>query len=125
MRLIVCGGRDFFDRYYASRILNEVHRVYGIQAIAHGGANGADTLAKQWAASNRIPCYEYLANWRTYGKRAGPLRNQNMLREFQPDVVLAFPGGRGTADMVRQAKQAHVLVIEPKGRSEINGESCG
>jgi hypothetical protein len=37
------------------------------------------------------------------GRAAGPRRNQRMLEDFRPDLVVAFPGGRGTAYMVRRA----------------------
>ena len=47
-------------------------------------------------------------DWKKYGKKAGPLRNQQMLEEGKPDLVVAFPGGNGTADMVRRAKKANI-----------------
>ena len=43
---------------------------------------------------------------------AGPERNARMLAEGRPDLVVAFPGGTGTADMVRRAKAAGVRVVE-------------
>jgi len=50
------------------------------------------------------------AEWHRHGKRAGPIRNQRMLEEGQPDLIVAFPGGHGTADMVRRARQAGIEV---------------
>lgn len=49
------------------------------------------------------------ADWGRYGKAAGPIRNQEML-ESGIDLVIALPGGRGTADMVRRAEGAGVPV---------------
>lgn len=49
---------------------------------------------------------------RLEGKAAGPIRNQRMLDDGKPDRVLAFPGGRGTANMVKLAKAAGVPVHE-------------
>jgi hypothetical protein len=69
-------------------------------------------LAGKWAAYNGIPIAEFPAQWDLHGKRAGYLRNKQMLEEGQPDLVVAFPGGRGTADMVRQSREAGVPVIE-------------
>lgn len=52
----------------------------------------------------------YPAQWSLHGRSAGPRRNQRMLDEGRPDLVLAFPGARGTADLVRRAQAAGVLV---------------
>lgn len=83
--------------------------------IISGGASGVDSAAIDFAICNYCPFQEYpvaLADWQKYGKAAGPRRNQRMLDEGKPDLVLAFPGGAGTADMVRRARQANVTVIE-------------
>ena len=83
-----------------------------ITHVIHGGSSGADALAGRWAHLASIPYTVYPANWERHGKAAGPLRNQRMLDEGKPDLVIAFPGGRGTADMVRRAKEAGVEVRE-------------
>jgi hypothetical protein len=54
----------------------------------------------------------YPADWAKHGRAASPIRNQQMLDEGRPNLVVAFPGGRGTADMVRRARSAGVEVIE-------------
>ena len=72
--------------------------------VIHGGARGADDLARQWGEiSVGIEGVEFRADWTAHGKAAGMIRNQRMLDEGRPDLVVAFPGGRGTADMVRRA----------------------
>lgn len=74
---------------------------------------GADTLAGDWAHGFLIPVRSFPADWEErHGKRAGPIRNQMMLEEGRPDLVVAFPGGTGTADMVRRAREAGVEVME-------------
>lgn len=78
--------------------------------IISGCAKGADSVGVDWAAANWLPCRQFPADWETHGKAAGPIRNQQMLDEGKPDLVVAFPGGRGTADMVRRAKKAGVEV---------------
>ncbi len=108
MRVIVCGGRDYAD---GPRFVKEMH-AHPVTAIAHGGAKGADTLANAYALMIGIPVTEYPAQWGEFGKGAGPIRNGRMLADFKPDAVIAFPGGRGTADMVARAKAAGVRVIE-------------
>ena len=110
VRAVVCGGRDFLDQELVDRTLDGL----GITVLIEGGAHGADRLASAWAFRNRVPCARYKADWVTCGKRAGPIRNQQMLTEGKPGVVVAFPGGRGTADMVRRARLAGVHVVEVK-----------
>ena len=112
MKLLVCGGRDFSD--YA-RVRAVLGNFGGYVELAHGGARGADALARRFAQEQGWPVKVYRADWSGYGKSAGVRRNQQMLDEFRPDFVVAFPGGRGTADMVRRARNAGVAVtvIEP------------
>jgi hypothetical protein len=112
MRVLVCGGRDFADRQLAIDTLDSLDAERGIGRIIHGAARGADTLADEWAAARGVPVERFHADWRAHGKAAGPLRNQRMLDEGRPGLVVAFPGGRGTADMVRRARAAGVEVIE-------------
>jgi hypothetical protein len=124
-RVIVCGGRDFKDRDFFSSRMNEIaYRLfertvadeYGnflySTTIISGGAKGVDQLAIDWAIVENTGYKEYKADWDKYGKAAGPIRNQQMIDEGKPDLVIAFPGGKGTADMVARAKQAGIEVIE-------------
>jgi hypothetical protein len=57
-----------------------------------------------------VPIDVYVAQWKKHGRAAGPIRNQRMLDKGKPDLVVAFPGGRGTADMIRRAERAGVPV---------------
>ena len=112
-RVLVCGGRDYRDWHQLSGWLDRIHRECGIMVVIHGGARGADDLARQWGEiSVGIEGVEFRADWTARGKAAGMIRNQRMLDEGRPDLVVAFPGGRGTADMVRRARKAGVEVIE-------------
>ena len=61
---------------------------------------------------------EFPADWAKHGKAAGPIRNAEMLTEFLPDYIVAFPGGKGTADMLRKAEKARVTNIEIVGINE-------
>lgn len=107
MKVLVCGGRDYSD-YEKLRI--ELDKIRDISEIIHGGARGADTLAGKYAEENSIPCKRFNALWDLYGKSAGYRRNVEMLND-NPDVVLAFPGSKGTAMMIELAKKAGVEVI--------------
>jgi hypothetical protein len=83
--------------------------------IIHGAARGADTLAARWARRHGVPQIACPADWKTHPRAAGVLRNTSMLMEHKPHVVIAFPGGNGTADMVRKARLEGVIVIEVTG----------
>lgn len=112
LRLIVAGGRDYSDRTAVFAVLDHIHARRGIVEVIHGAASGADTLADQWGEMRgvkRTPCE---ADWTGLGKAAGPIRNRRMLT-LNPDGVVLFPGGRGTADMRRAAMAAGVKVWEP------------
>lgn len=114
MRVLVCGGRDYTNYSEIEYQLGGIHAEHGIDVIIEGGASGADTLGRYWAQSENIKCVTYPANWKKYRKSAGPIRNQRMLVEGKPDLVVAFPGGRGTADMTRRAEAAGIPVIYVK-----------
>lgn len=107
--MIVCGGRDFNDSHAVCRALDHVHAKREIRKILHGGAKGADSLAHQWATTAGVEVEVFAADWASYGKRAGPKRNQAMA-DTGADGCIAFPGGRGTADMIRRAEAARIPV---------------
>lgn len=115
VRVLVCGGRAYTDKARVFRELDELEETRGIQIVLHGGAPGADDCAEAWANQRGVLSRWWKAEWNKHGRAAGPIRNETMLREGKPDLVLAFPGGRGTADMVRRALAAGVEVIEVKG----------
>ena len=113
MRVLVCGGRNYNNEEVLFRVLDGYHELdYFIDTILQGGATGADALAAKWATSRGVTCEVYFPDWKKFGPSAGPKRNQRMIDQGNPGVVIAFPGGRGTADMVRRAKRANIEVIE-------------
>jgi predicted Rossmann-fold nucleotide-binding protein len=113
MKVLVCGGRDFRSPAQVWRELDKLHSERGFTALMQGGARGVDTFAREWAATKPgIQRYVCRADWNKHGKAAGPIRNARML-EWKPDLVVAFPGGRGTSDMIAQSRRAGVEVVEP------------
>lgn len=109
-RVLVCGGRDYHDIKTVYRCLDGL--VPKPTTIIQGGSYGADACASEWAYTRAVLDRQFPADWKTHGRAAGPIRNQQMIDEGKPDLVVAFPGGTGTADMVRRAKAAGVRVIE-------------
>lgn len=128
MKILVCGGRKFDRRDFLYETLDRYHCKWLITEIIHGGAGfrqtrkrrdngqeyavtyGADLLAEDWAHMRGVKVRAFLAEWDKYGAAAGPIRNQQMLAEGKPNVVFAFPGGRGTLDMIRQTRAAAVML---------------
>ncbi len=127
--VLVCGGRDFKKYQFICRQLTLMAEDWPMECkIISGAASGVDEIAIDWAQEMRLPWQEFSADWtdlshpdaviRTrrdgtkYDALAGHRRNQKMLDEGKPDLVVAFPGGTGTADMVKRAIKAGVKVIE-------------
>lgn len=130
MRAIICGGRNYAKmptftslltaeelELERGRVRQETSRLQEalsslpLTEIAEGGATGADFAASVWARMTGVPVKTFDADWNGYRRQfAGQRRNQRMLDEFKPDLVIAFPGGNGTADMVKRAGIAGVLV---------------
>jgi hypothetical protein len=110
-RVLVCGGRDYDDRGQLYVALDRLHAAHRFSLVIAGGARGADTLARDWAKAREVPVKVYMAQWQRLGSEAGPVRNQRMLDKGRPDLVIAFPGGRGTADMVERARRAGVEIL--------------
>jgi hypothetical protein len=112
---LVCGGRRYeneglvhraLDAFRKKALVNHTNRPLW---IVQGGGRGADLWASTWAASRETPCLNYPAQWSVLKNAAGPTRNEAMKR-LQPDVVIAFPGGTGTAHMARIAEEAGIPV---------------
>ncbi len=132
MRVLVCGGRDYKDRDHIWNTLCEIDAETPITVVIHGCATGADDEGMIWAQACGKKHAPFAAAWddlshpdaliRTrrdgsrYDAKAGPRRNARMIAEGKPDLVVAFPGGDGTADMVRKARAAGIPIrqIEPR-----------
>lgn len=99
MKLCVTGGRDFNDADYVFIVLDMVHGHTPVTELIHGNATGADTLAGKWAAWRGIKETALPAEWHKHGYLAGMKRNRELLY-LKPDYVLAFPGNKGTRDMI-------------------------
>lgn len=113
MRVLVCGGRAYDDWATLDQVLCDLWDRSGrFLVVIHGGAKGADALASRWCslAFGEAEEMVFTPDWKQYGRGAGPIRNQQMLDEGKPDLVLAFPGGKGTTDMVRRAELADIPV---------------
>jgi hypothetical protein len=118
----VCGGRDFDDAGLLYSTLDILHATNKIKLVIHGAAKGADDLAEWWAYHNRVLVMRFPISkeeWRTVGPSAGPRRNKKMILLGKPDLVVAFPGGDGTADMVKQASKHSIRISKIEGSKNV------
>lgn len=119
MRVIVTGSRAWPDPLKVTEELTRLYLQHGPFTLIHGDcATGADAAAHHWyeVAGQALGCIEvrYPADWEQYGKRAGPIRNEQMMKEAGADLVLAFPlfDSRGTRHTIDLAREAGIPVQE-------------
>jgi hypothetical protein len=111
-RALVIGGRDYRDHERAFAELDRINAEYKFAVVIHGGAPGADALANEWALARNVPVEVFPAEWTKLGHSAGPARNAQMLKDGRPTLVVAFPGGKGTRDLVRRATHKGLPVVQ-------------
>lgn len=121
MRVIIAGGRDFADYeavkaavlascFEITEVVSGACRMHYSDTGTRKYASGADGLGERWAVENGVPFTRFYAGAYGYWPECGPNRNEAMAT--YADALIAMPGGRGTADMIRRAK-AHDLRIFP------------
>lgn len=129
LTVLVCGGRDYGDikqsdpvrleQYFqVMKTLDDLAAKWPRDQdgsltirVLSGAARGVDSVAIDWAKVNMVECLQFPADWESHGKSAGPIRNKQMLDEGKPDLVVAFPGGRGTANMAKQARMRKIDML--------------
>lgn len=111
MRLLICGSRYWTNPDPIYSAIKQFAEAYPDLTIIQGGAKGADEIAKMIAQRLKIPCETFEANWALHGRRAGPIRNQQMLNSGV-DLCLAFhedyKNSKGTKDMLSRIHKAGV-----------------
>lgn len=127
-RVLICGGRDYADRATFTRTLDRLFEARGwttppdemgnwlpTVTIIHGACpTGADAMADEYAVVNWCQIEEYPADWSTFA-----------IAEGHPDICIAFPGGRGTADMVRRCRKAGIEVVEVPATCPVSAPAVG
>ncbi len=119
--VLVCGGRKYRGKSHVFSVLDELHGNRTIGLLVHGAASGADDLAEQWAKKRQVMYLGVPAPWKIKGNAAGPIRNSYMLDKSKPDVVIAFPGDHGTADMFGKAERRRVEIIDQRAGALCQG----
>jgi predicted Rossmann fold nucleotide-binding protein DprA/Smf involved in DNA uptake len=111
MKVIVTGGRNYGQTEDEIIALFNALESLSPTIIIQGGASGADSLAKAWGIAAGLEVITVAADWKTYGKSAGPIRNRKMLTEHTEAIVLATPGGKGTENCIQTARQLNMSII--------------
>jgi len=123
-RILICGDRNYQDWIKVQEYLDTISRT---TIIIHGGARGADSLAGNLATSLKMKVIKFPANWDKYGKAAGVLRNQQMLDEGHPDLVVYFhkdiENSKGTRDMLKRATDSGIRTINGETREVYKGNN--
>lgn len=105
-KIAFTGGRDYTDDVTVYTVLNVLQPDY----VLVGDADGLDRLVRTFCKRLAIPFTKFVADWETHGKSAGPMRNSKLLEEAE--LLIAFPGGRGTANCIQQAQEQGIPVLE-------------
>lgn len=114
MRILVSGSRTWpFPEMIWRKLDAYYKQADGDLVLVHGACpRGADAQAEEWAAAHPDVAVErYHADWATYGRGAGPRRNQLMV-DLGADVCLVFilNDSCGAADCMRRAIAAKITI---------------
>lgn len=108
MIIAVTGGRHYGDMTHVYKTLDYMREKYGPFLLHHGDATGADALAHQWAVERGYKWKQFDADWNRFGFGAGPIRNAKMITGT--DLLVAFPGNRGTKNAIKNADKQGIEV---------------
>lgn len=119
MKVIIAGGRHFKPSVASGLIISEIFMSNNITEIVSGGAKGADAYGESIAEIEKIPLKVFKADWKAYGKSAGPMRNKEMA--LYADAVILFKGGYGTANMRKHAIEQGLKILYDEEKEVENG----
>lgn len=108
MKIAFTGGRDYKDRKMVQFVV-DLLKAADVCSFAVGDCpTGLDRVVREIIPATHVDVHH--ASWTLYGKAAGPIRNRTML-EDDVDVLVVFPGGKGTANCAMQAKEMGKIVV--------------
>jgi len=111
-RILICGDRNWKDRSFIDIFIRNLPKD---TVIIHGNCRGADQIAGSIAKKYGLEVISFPADWRKYGRKAGPIRNRQMIREGKPDLVVAFHNdlskSKGTLNMILQANRSGIPIL--------------
>lgn len=112
MKCIIAGSRHITDKYLVHKAIEACPWQGSITEVVCGGASGVDNIGWRWAAAQAITVHHMRADWATYGKAAGPIRNHQMAN-YADALILIWDGkSKGSADMKRWAEYMQLRIYE-------------
>nr|WP_314074728.1 SLOG family protein [uncultured Roseococcus sp.] len=117
LRIIVCGDHRRKNHGAVFEALNLLRRERGVAAVLHGEQPGVAGLAAEWAKQSEIPTELFAAHWQEFQSKAPARRNASMIRYGRPDLLVAFPGGGNTIDLIVRAWRRGLPIWLPEGHA--------
>lgn len=109
MKIIIAGGRDYLPNEEEKETVKNILKENQVTGIVSGCATGVDTWAIDLGSELELSIDLFPADWKQHGRSAGPIRNGLMAQ--YADMLIAFPGGRGTDNMIKQATEKGLKVV--------------
>ena len=108
MKTIIAGSRDIVD----SALLTEaiIASGFNITEVVSGMAQGVDQMGQTWAAEQGIPIKHFPADWKLYGRGAGPVRNREMADYADALIALWDGKSKGTQHMIKAARERSLKI---------------
>ncbi len=115
MKVIVAGLRRFndYDLFKSKIEKTIIDNEINITELVSGGASGVDSMAERYANENGISVKVFQADWKKYGRGAGPLRNKEMAEYVgEKGALIAFWDFRskGTGSMIRISEKLKLRI---------------
>lgn len=111
MIILICGDRNWTNETLIEDILLSIPEI---DTVIHGDCKDADKIGGKIAKKLGFKIKIYPADW-SLGKKAGPLRNTQMLEENNIDLVLAFHDNikesKGTKNMITQSRKKNIITF--------------
>jgi hypothetical protein len=112
MKLIIAGSRSFTDYKELCEVCDQILQDQtDVEIVSGAYYKGADLLGEKYTIERGYKLTKFPADWKSYGKAAGPKRNQQMAE--YADMLVAFWDGksRGTKNMIQIAEKENLKVI--------------
>jgi len=103
MKIGIIGSRTFNDYELLKEVMSDYlnrDNELNCNLVVSGGAKGADSLGEQWAKENNIPTVIFKPDWDKYGKSAGFIRNQDIVKNSDMIVVFWDKISKGTKSSI-------------------------
>jgi hypothetical protein len=110
MKTIIAGSRSITDPLTIENAIKE--SGFEITEVVCGLARGVDSLGKEWAIKNNIPIKEFPADWDTHGRKAGYVRNLEMVKYADALIAIWDGESKGTKHTITEAEKRHLKIFK-------------